>query len=133
MSDCIEFYGDPDRKGRGRRMRWGKRFFAHRLAYADANSYNIYDLDGWVIRHTCDNPSCINPEHLLIGNDLNNIQDRQDRGRQAKAESHGSAKLNWEKVRDIRTSTLSRRELAKKYGVGKTTIGEIQRYENWIE
>lgn len=39
------------------------------------------DITGYVVRHTCDNPRCINPEHLVLGTATQNVQDRTERGR----------------------------------------------------
>jgi hypothetical protein len=56
----------------------------HRIIYCAAHSITVAHLVGRVIRHTCDNPRCINPKHLLIGTRADNNRDRADRGRSAK-------------------------------------------------
>ena len=72
---------------------------------------------GMVIRHKCDNNGCINPEHLEIGTQKDNIHDMINRGRKPK-----TRKLSTEQIKEIRKSNLSARNLAKIYGVDKTTI-----------
>ena len=57
---------------------------------------------GKVLRHTCDTPNCVNPEHMLIGTHADNVADRVRRRRCARGEQHGRAKLTWSAVRDIR-------------------------------
>lgn len=59
----------------------GKRQLAHRMAYCVANALDIVDIKGVVVRHTCDNPRCINPAHLMLGTQIDNIQDMLDRNR----------------------------------------------------
>lgn len=56
----------------------------HRLVYCRSNGLELADIAGKVVRHTCDNPRCINPAHLLIGTRADNNRDRADRGRSAK-------------------------------------------------
>lgn len=48
----------------------------HRLVYELANNK---DITGYVVRHTCDNPKCINPEHLILGDNKANMRDRDER------------------------------------------------------
>lgn len=103
--------------------------------------------DGMWVLHDCpggDNPSCVNPAHLWLGTDADNSQDAKEKGRTWKPPSGfyagdkcGTAKLTWEKVRQIRsqyrqfvTSTI---ELANKFGVSATTIGNIVHNNSWID
>lgn len=50
----------------------------HRLVY---ELHTGEDIEGKVVRHTCDNPKCINPDHLVIGTNTENVADRVERGR----------------------------------------------------
>ena len=90
--------------------------------------------DGSVIRHSCDKPACINPNHIRVGTQFDNIQDRNKRDRTAKGEKNGRAKLTKSKVETIRLLssvgyTLS--ELSRRYGVTKSTIAAIKHYKIW--
>lgn len=76
----------------------GKTTRAHRLAYVNANGLTLADIQGKVVRHKCDNPSCVNPEHLILGTHLDNTRDRIERNRGARGERQGSAKLSAENV-----------------------------------
>jgi len=59
-------------------------------------------VDGKVVRHTCDNPSCVNPDHLVIGTQKENIQDALRRRRKQVGTQCGHSKLNEKQVRAIR-------------------------------
>lgn len=88
-----------------------------------------------VVRHTCDNPLCINLDHLVPGTHADNMRDMAERGR-AKAprgESAPSAKLTWADVEVIRASKEKRKVLAKRYGVCSATIRNVIVGRCWQE
>ena len=85
-----------------------------------------------VVRHTCDNPLCINPAHLKEGTHQDNVQDRVDRDRSARGERNGRAKLTEANVRDIRSLTkVPNSQLAWMYGVDRKVIYNIRRRKSW--
>ncbi|QBG78459.1 HNH endonuclease [Gordonia phage Walrus] len=105
--------------------------FAHRLAYI---AWNGPIPDGLLVRHQCDNPPCINPDHLLVGTHSDNTHDAVSRERHAHGESHGGAKLTETDVRELRAAHRSGstyRELAARYGLNRYTVGRIVRGERW--
>jgi hypothetical protein len=121
---------------RGKRAGYGqlqvgkKKTNAHRASY-EAFTGEIIP-EGMVIRHTCDNPSCINPDHLVIGTMADNMADREARGRRdVKGEQIGTSKLTERDVLAIRASTLASGLLAKKYGVHSTNIWAIRAGKSW--
>lgn len=61
---CIETTGAKNERGYGYVWRDGKHVREHRLVFAEANGLTLSDIKGKVVRHRCDNPSCINPDHL---------------------------------------------------------------------
>ena len=87
--------------------------------------------DGQVIRHTCDNPLCINPAHLIPGTHADNVLDRVARNRSAKGERNGRAKLTEKQVRDILASTNATESLARQYNVSPKLIYLIRRRKCW--
>jgi hypothetical protein len=91
--------------------------------------------EGMLIRHKCDNPSCINPEHLEIGTHADNMSDMVERHRQrpCRGELHGMSKLTWEQIVEIRKDTRCYREIAKIYDVSINQVGRIKRRESWNE
>ena len=86
-----------------------------------------------VVRHTCDNPLCINPIHLLAGTHADNVADRVARHRSAIGSNHGRAKLTEKDVKRIKTEErdIGPTELAKKYDVDRRVIYQIRNNLNW--
>jgi hypothetical protein len=81
----------------------------------------------WVL-HRCDNPPCINPKHLFLGNQSDNIIDCVLKGR------HAATKLNPEKVKEIRKKIdfgEGIRKLGREFGVCHKTIYEIKKGIRW--
>lgn len=62
-------------------------YLMHRVAYQVYYKDNLTLSD--IICHTCDNPACINPKHLFKGTHNDNVQDKVNKGRQAKGETNG--------------------------------------------
>lgn len=90
--------------------------------------------DGIVVRHVCDNPLCINPDHLIVGTQAENIADRVERDRSARGEENGRAILTARLVGIIR-KRLERGEtlasVAERYGVTIGAISNIKYGRNW--
>lgn len=86
-----------------------------------------------VVCHTCDNPPCCNPDHLFLGTVADNNRDCRDKGRMppVRGERHGCAKLTEEKVRDIRTLRISRKEFSDLYGVSTSVISSVLNGRTW--
>lgn len=103
---------------------------AHQVSY---EAFNGVIPRGLVVRHTCDNPCCVNPDHLILGTQADNVADREARGRRKdiNGEKIGTAKLTAEKVLEIRASELSYAQLAEIYGVDKSNIALIKTGKSW--
>src|SRR6476620_542625 len=78
-------------------------FTAHRVSY----SLYVGNCDNLLVLHKCDNPPCVNPDHLFLGTDLDNATDRMNKGRfrSLHGEENGSSKLTELQVREILTSS----------------------------
>lgn len=88
--------------------------------------------DGHIIRHTCDNPPCVNPDHLLPGTHDDNVKDRVRRKRSAVGVSNGRAKLYNEQVISIYNDTgTNYSELARLYSVDDKVIENIKNRKTW--
>lgn len=131
MSECIEHTQKGNAGGYGNTTIKGRMCYLHRLAYAEHNGLDVFAMGDVVIRHTCDNPRCINPRHLLAGTQAQNMQDKVQRGRIPKGEAHKRAKLTDLQVGEIRRlytlkeNRPSQRTLAVQYGVSQRQILRI--------
>jgi hypothetical protein len=108
----------------------------YRLSRYIYSKYYLNGADiaqGFLVRHKCDNPSCINPDHLEIGTPADNISDKIKRGRAryASGESHGISKLKEEDVIYIFNSKETIFKLADRFGVSFQTISRVRRGELW--
>ena len=128
---CWLWQGYVNRRGYGRLSHQGESSYAHRVAWELTHDAIP---PGMVVRHACDNPPCVNPAHLLLGSQADNMRDKKERGRSRGAppgENHPKNKLTEEQVREIRVATGSCREIAIRYGVSKSTIVEIRAGLTW--
>lgn len=126
--NCIEWTKAKDKAGYGVSWKAGKYIRAHRKAYEDA--YGPIP-SGQVVRHTCDNRSCVNPNHLILGTYKQNSQDMVDRNRQAKGSRVGTSKLTEELVKIIKSLSGTSKQLANFFGVSATTIKDIRNNKIW--
>lgn len=138
MSTCIEHnYKSVKRGGYGITSHRGKTCQAHRRAYVIANGLELADIEGLVIRHKCDNPRCINPDHLEPGTVKDNVRDMIERGRSRlepqPGERNGRARLTLVQVEEIRRllPTTTQTALARQYGVSVSTIHAIKTGRRW--
>jgi hypothetical protein len=107
----------------------GMRWKLHRYMYTQVHGAIP---DGLVLRHTCDNRKCINPNHLIPGTHADNVSDMVERDRNAKGIVNGRTKLSEEDVLEIYNDNIStHQELADRYGVVRSTIQCIKYNQTW--
>lgn len=112
-------------------VRHGDVRFAHRVSWELINGPIPA---GMVVCHRCDNPPCVNPDHLFLGTIAENNADMRAKKRHKIGERHGSAKLTEAEVQTIRrllTSGASQRSIAARFGVGQMSISDIARGVTW--
>ena len=124
---CWNWTGYKDRDGYGNINIGRLPHQAHRVAYAEFKGTFDETLQ---VRHKCDNPSCINPEHLELGTHKDNMRDKKERDR-IKGELHPKAKLTNKDIFAIRESPLSQCELARQTGLNQSFIGKIRNRVIW--
>jgi hypothetical protein len=133
---CVIFPGFKDRDGYGYVRHEGQMRPAHRVAYCKDKKIPLSSIKGLVVRHMCDNPSCVFPLHLLLGTQLDNVRDREERGRRKPpvGELNGRSKLTQEtaqEIRDARERGVSVKELASKYGIHQSTVYATLSSKTW--
>lgn len=103
---------------------------AHRVSYALRHGPIA---EGLIVCHKCDDPTCVNPDHLFLGTDLDNNADRSAKRRthQPFGSVESYRKLSEEQVRTILTDGRSARALAREFGVSSNTVSKIRRGETW--
>ena len=135
MENCIEWKQGRSRAGYGVKRIGNKNIYAHRLAYCEDRCLTLSAIRDHVIMHTCDNPKCVNPNHLRLGTHADNMADKAARGRAPRGGKHWKAKLSAADVLAIR-NTYSRekrnsKHLAQQYGVNRYTIINIAKRKIW--
>lgn len=132
-SGCIEWTGYVEPTGYGTMRFQGKRLKAHRAAWI-AEFGKI--PDGMQVLHKCDNRICMNPDHLFIGSQRDNMLDMIAKGRKVvhSGESHWGAKLTEKDVLYIRervSNGAKQSELADEFGMRLQSINDIVRRKIW--
>jgi hypothetical protein len=93
-----------------------------------------------MVRHDCDNPPCVNPAHLILGTQSDNMRDMHERGRRSSQKhkrmglAHHGSLINLEIANAMRVDLATGRtnaEVGKKYGVSMTHVSRIKRGETW--
>lgn len=92
--------------------------------------------DGAWVLHKCDNPPCVNPKHLFVGDVRDNVADAVAKGRNVvpdgpKGEAHHSAKLTEAEVDTIKGSNEGATTLARQYNVSRQMIWRIRKGKAW--
>ena len=143
LGNCWEWIAKTYKDGYGRFKVDNKEIASNRLSWElhyDKIPKNLYVL------HKCDNPSCVNPEHLFLGTKKDNMQDAKIKGRlknnfekghnfSPKGEKHWKAKLTEEKVKEIRmlykTENYTQKEIALLFKVTISNISNIIHNKTW--
>ncbi len=108
-----------------------KQDYAHRVSYR----INIGEIpEGKYVLHRCDNPKCVNPAHLFLGNAKDNAQDMRDKGRHLPGEANTEAVLTAKDVIAIRAmldTGMSQSRIAEMFGISQITVSRIKRRLRW--
>jgi hypothetical protein len=134
--ECWVWTGNTSRRGYGSLQEGGrgsKTISAHRYSY-EVHRGPI--PDGLVVMHSCDNPSCVNPDHLSVGTYRENTQDMIRKGRKRTVAptgtGNGKSKLNDDLVRYIRQNKeKSHASLARELGLSQNCIRGVRTRRTW--
>lgn len=132
--DCWEWQRACGRDGHGHVWDGGEKRLlrAHRVAWMLTNGAIPPDC---IVRHSCDNPPCCNPNHLLTGTHADNVRDRCSRGRSAhqQGEANGRARLTTADVVQIRqmATSMSKSQVAREFGITQPNVNAIVRGRSW--
>jgi DNA-binding XRE family transcriptional regulator len=105
------------------------RVYAHRFAWEQANGRPV--PAGMVVMHACDNPRCVNPDHLSLGTQAANIHDAIRKGR---FNAFGRQKLNAAQVLEIRARAEAgelQQTIAAAFGIARNTVSGIVHGASW--
>jgi DNA-binding XRE family transcriptional regulator len=131
---CWEWQAHCNQLGYGTFVFRNKPWLAHRVSWVLCRGEIP---KGKLVLHHCDNPGCVNPDHLYIGTNQDNTNDKMERGRinPVKGSRHYKAKLSERDVIKIREMYASgdylQREIAAIFNVTRTAICEITRGASW--
>lgn len=125
---CIIWPRYKDKRGYGYTWHKGKTAYAHRVAYEEAFGPIP---EGMCVLHKCDNPSCVNIDHLFLGTNDDNVKDRNKKQRQAFGIKNGRTKLTEHSVMKIRSSSDTQEVLAEQYGISPSHVFRIKNRKVW--
>lgn len=128
-SGCWLWIGSTVTDGYGVWVAHGQRT-AHRAAYV---MHKGAIPNGLHVLHKCDQPNCVNPEHLFLGTHQDNMADLRAKGRAygAKGEANYGAKLTEEQVMAVMADPRSCAEISAQYGVTGAMVDKIRNGKSW--
>jgi hypothetical protein len=131
-NSCWEWIGTRHGQGYGQIKSNGLTLKTHRVSW---ELYYGKIPEGLCVLHKCDNPCCVNPEHLFLGTYKDNAVDmgQKKRNKIFTGEDHRWSKLTSKDVEYIRSMqhVLYQKELALLFNVSRTCIQSIQYYKTW--
>jgi hypothetical protein len=134
LNGCWIWLGASAPSGHGRIGNHNKVYQTHRVSWE--LEYGSIPA-GLCVLHKCDNPRCVNPEHLFLGTQIENLKDmdQKKRRRVGVGIRNANAKLNNESVMEIRekysSGSFTKTALSEKYGVSQSTIRQVVERKTW--
>lgn len=124
--------GNVTKEGYAKVSFYGKQVLLHRLVYSLINGMSLDEIKGKLVRHSCDVPSCIDPNHLVLGTHKDNMCDMVTRKR-----TKTNRRFSDEDIRDMRlmyvNGEASQKELAGMFHVSVLTVWRILNRKTYYE
>jgi len=130
--NCWVWTGATDSHGYGHFRDHGVTYAAHRFSYC--LTYGPMPENKPDVLHTCDNPPCCRPEHLFAGTNADNNRDAAQKGRSARGERNGHAKLTAQDVQQLRQAYIAgetQTSLSSRLNMAQSSISAIVRRRKW--
>lgn len=130
-SGCWVWMGATQVRGYGEMLSNNKKYLAHRASY---ETFVGEIPKGMYVCHRCDNVYCVNPNHLFLGTQKDNLQDMAKKGRSTVGSKNPMAKLTEEQVKDIKkclSLNCSDTEIGKEFNVSRSAIQLIKQGKRW--
>jgi len=133
--ECWEWSASRNKYGYGRININKKVMKCHRLSFEIY--YKRFISNGLCILHSCDNPKCVNPNHLSEGTHQDNMNDMINKGRHAKGEKITTSKLKENDIVEIRKllkeTNLTQKQIGKQFNIARSTISLIKSNKRWSQ
>lgn len=132
VSGCWLWVGTLTRYGYGQVSVGGKKMKAHRVSW---ELHWGMVPDGLHVLHRCDVRNCVNPRHLFLGTNQDNIDDKMRKNRGTSGILNGRSKLCDSDVHLIRLLLIQKethKEIAKKFGVHQSIVSQINTGKAWV-
>ena len=101
---------------------------AHRFSY---EIHKGLISNGLHVCHTCDNPKCVNPDHLFLGTNKDNVLDKLNKSRHPVGSNAKNSKITEIQAISIKKDSRSNREIAKDYGISHQVVCGIKNNKYW--
>ncbi len=129
---CWIWQGSLKQNGYGQISENRKKLYPHRVSYIFHKGLIPENMN---VCHSCDNRRCVNPQHLFLGTQADNMNDMNNKGRHARGTKTNMSKLTDIQVIEIRSkysSGIKNAVLCKEYGVSHSTIHRVVHNKLWI-
>ena len=130
-NECWLFLGAKDKDGYGQFWDGDNQIMTRSHSFSAKIHFGVIPKNMCVC-HKCDNPSCVNPNHLFLGTALDNQKDKMAKNRHAKGESQGHSKLTNEQISQIRSrANDDYKVLCSEFNIVPSTVYRIWHKESW--
>jgi hypothetical protein len=128
---CWVWMGSTQVRGYGEIISNNRKHLAHRASY---EAFVGKIPKGMYVCHACDNVACVNPNHLFLGTQKQNLQDMANKGRSTRGVKNPMAKLTEEQVKEIKQGFAEGKtdvELSMQFNISRSTIYGIRNRRLW--